>query len=280
MIVRMFKKNKLKKKNPFIEPDEIFLDSENLENFNRQQFEGRMEKPISKQTIAYLGFFFILLTFIYSGRLWYLEVTRGEAYYDRSQNNTLAKQIIFADRGIIYDRNKVELAWDQKSTETLRKYKSPGFAHLLGYVSYPQKDRQGNYWQTDFLGRDGLEKEYNDYLKGLNGSKIVETDAKGKVHSENIINAPKRGKDLQIAVDSRLQGELYLELKNHATSRGFTGGAGVLMDVASGEILALTSYPEYDSEILSLGRDVQTIKKYNADRRKVFLDRSISGLYA
>ena len=42
----------------------------------------------------------------------------------------------------------------------------PDFLHLLGYVSYPTQDKSGNYWQGDFIGKDGLEKEYNDELKG------------------------------------------------------------------------------------------------------------------
>ena len=60
MIKRIFKKNKIKNKNSFVEPDEIFLDSKNLQNFDRQQFEGRIEKPIPKKTIVFLGILFLI----------------------------------------------------------------------------------------------------------------------------------------------------------------------------------------------------------------------------
>lgn len=282
MITRIFKKNIIKNKNSFVEPDEIFLDSKNLQNFDRQQFEGRIERPIPKKTILVLGILFLFFTGIFGTRLGYLQIKKGEAYLKRSQNNVLNKAIIFADRGIIYDRNKVELAWNKKTDETtipMRAYLSPGFSHLLGYVSYPAQDSSGNFWQGDFIGKDGLEKQYNDSLKGVNGSKIIETDALGKIYSENIVDAPKQGASLVTTVDSRIQKELFTLIQNMSQNKTFTGGAGVIMDAGSGELLTATSFPEYDSGILSFGKDTSTINGYLTDKRKVFLDRDISGLY-
>ncbi|MFA6585709.1 MAG: penicillin-binding transpeptidase domain-containing protein [Candidatus Paceibacterota bacterium] len=282
MIRKILSKKKIKNANFFVEPDEIFLDSKNLQNFDRQQFEGRIEKPISKKTILFIGIFFLFFLGTFSTRLGYLQIQKGEAYLDRSNNNVLEKQIIFSDRGIIYDRNKVELAWNKKVADlptTIRTYLSPGFSHTLGYVSYPTQDKSGNYWQSEFIGKDGLEKQYNDALKGTNGSKIVEIDAKKIVHSENIVNPPLRGADLVTTLDSRIQKELYTLIKNLSQSNSFSGGAGVLMNINNGEILTSASFPEYNSEILSLGKDTKTINSYFTDKRKVFLDRTISGLY-
>jgi len=280
MIRRIFKRNN---KKLLVDPDEIFLDSTNLENFDRQQFEGRIEKPIPQKTINFLGAFFVITILIFTVRLSYLQIQKGSVYRQRSENNTLEKVNIFADRGIIYDRNKKELVWNNKGEDLLsistRTYMSPGFSHVLGYVSYPTKDSAGVYWQNEFIGKDGLEKEYNDKIKGENGSKIIEIDAVGKIHSENIINAPKRGNDLTTSIDSRIQSKLFTFIKNSSEKNHFTGGAGILMDVENGEIIASTSFPEYDSEILSLGKDTDKINKYISDKRKFFLDRNISGLY-
>lgn len=281
MITRI-RKSKLNKKNSFVEPDEIFLDSKNLQNFDRQQFEGRIERPIPKKTILLLGILFLFFTGIFGTRLAYLQIQKGEAYFKRSQNNVLEKVIIFTDRGIIYDRNKVELSWNKKTEENpipTRAYLSPGFSHLLGYVSYPTQDKTGNYWQGEFIGKDGLEKKYNDMLKGENGSKIIETDALGKIYSENTVNAPKQGVDLITTIDSRVQAELFNLIKNLSESRTFTGGAGIIMNAENGELITSTSFPEYNSEILSLGKDTSKINSYLTDKRKVFLDRDISGLY-
>ena len=283
MITRIFKKNKIKSKNSFVEPDEIFLDSKNLPNFDRQQFEGRIERPIPKKTILILGILFLFFVGIFGTRLIYLQIDKGNTNLKRSQNNVLAKTIIFSDRGIIYDRNKVELAWNNKTDEQnpvpTRDYLSPGFSHLLGYVSYPTQDKSGNFWQGDFIGKDGLEKQYNDELTGENGSKIIETDALGKIYSENIVDAPKQGTDITTTIDSRIQNELFTLIQKMSQNRTFTGGAGVIMDVTNGEVITSTSFPEYDSQVLSFGKDTATINGYLNDKRKVFLNRDTSGLY-
>ena len=282
MIRKILIKQKIKDANFFVEPDEIFLDSKNIQNFDRQQFEGRIEKPISKKTIFFIGSFFLIIFVVFSARLGYLQIKKGQLYLNRSNNNTLEKQVIFSDRGIIYDRNKVELAWNKKDEEAptaIRTYMSPGFSHLLGYVSYPKQDDSGNFWQSDFIGKDGLEKQHNEELKGENGSKIVEVDVRDKVHSENIVNAPTRGADVVTTIDSRIQKQLFTFIKNLSQSNGFAGGAGVIMNVQNGEVITSTSYPEYDSEVLSLGKDSEKIKGYFTDKRKVFIDKTISGLY-
>src|SRR3989344_1091163 len=240
MIRKLLKNNK--NKNIFVDPDEIFLDSKNLQNFDRQQFEGRIEKPISKKTVLFLNIFFLCLVGIFMARLSFLQVQNGEAYRKRSENNILDKVTIFNDRGIIYDRNKQELAWNKKSDDLsvpyTRAYMSPGLSHVLGYVSYPAADKAGNYWQEEFEGVDGLEKEYDIKIKGENGSKIIETDARGKINSENVVNLPKRGEDLTTTIDSRVQKQLFSVIKTFAHTSGFSGGAGVIMDVRNGEILA------------------------------------------
>ena len=282
MITRIFKKNKIGK-GDFVEPDEIFLDSKNLQNFDRQQFEGRIEKPIPKKNILLLGFLCLSLALVFSARLVYLQITKGEAYLARSENNTLNKAILFADRGIIYDRKGVELAWnDQEGSVdglSLRSYLEPGFSHVLGYVSYPERDSSGRFWKSEFEGKDGLEKQYNDQIKGVNGSKVIEENALGKIYSENIINAPTRGKDLKTTMDAGIQQELYRIIKNTAENYSFTGGTGIIMNITNGEILTSTSFPEYSSKVLSLGEDSATINTYIKDKRKFFLDRAISGLY-
>ena len=273
--------------NFFIEPDEIFLDSKNLQNFDQQQFEGKIEKSISKKTIILLGFFFFIIIAIFSFQLQILQIGKGQIFFNRSQNNTLKKVLVFADRGIIYDRNKKELVWNKKNDESvsdntsipIRSYLSPGFSHILGYVTYPEKDNSGFYYQNNFIGIDGLEKTYDNLIEGKNGSKILEIDALGKVYTENIIEDPQRGEDLITTIDSRIQGALFSLLKNAAEKRSFRGGSGILLDINNGEIITSTSFPEYNSEILSLGQDKKIINNYLTDKRNFFLNRNISGLY-
>ncbi len=271
-----------------IAPDEIFLDSKNLPSFNTQQFEGRLEKAIPKRSILFLGLFFLGCTCLFIYKLGYLQIIKGEAYSKKSENNTLMKQPIFADRGLIYDRNDILLAWNTWNKEDLNKLSSPtrsyfsdpGFSLLLGYVSSPAKDSQGNYWQDTFIGKDGIEKSYNKNLTGVNGVRITETDVRGVIQSENVVTPPVAGENIKLSIDSRIQKKMYDSIVSMAHNASFSGGAGVLMDIKTGEILSITSYPEYSSGVISKGEDKATINGYFTDKRKVFLNRPVSGLYA
>lgn len=277
--------NRIKKD---IDPDEIFLDSKNLPNFNTQQFEGRLEKPIPKKSIYLISFSFIFIALIFVGQVFKLQIVKGETYFKKSENNTLMKTPIFADRGLIYDRNEVLLAWntwakddvDKLSSPDRTYVSSPGFGLLLGYVSAPAKDSSGYYWQDEFIGKDGIEKYFNEELTGENGVKITETDVSGTIQSENIVMAPKEGDRLTLSVDSRIQKRMYDAISRMAENSNFMGGSGAIMDINTGELLAITSYPEYNSNILSKGEDDKTINGYFSDKRKVFLNRPISGLYS
>lgn len=271
-----------------IDPDEIFLDSKNLPNFNTQQFEGRLEKAIPKHSIILMGIFFTIVSFVFIWQVINLQIIKGEAYFKKSENNTLMKHPIFADRGLIYDRKGILLSWNTWKKEDINKlsspersyYPFPGFGLLLGYISAPAKDSSGKYWQDTFIGKDGVESFFNNSLTGVNGERITETDVKGVIQSENMILEPKSGENISLSIDSEIQKKMYDSISNMAQGVNFMGGAGVLMDIKTGEILAMTSYPEYDSNVLSLGSDNKTISGYFSDKRKVFLNRSISGLYS
>ncbi len=270
-----------------IAPDEIFLDSKNLPEFNIQQFEGRLEKAIPKRSIFTIGLVFFICALIFIFKLSNLQIIKGEAYLKKSENNTLMKQPIFADRGLIYDRNDVVLSYNSWSNDDINKFSSPtrsyindsGFSLLLGYVSSPAKDSSGNYWQDSFIGKDGVEKSYDTILNGKNGVRITETDVKGEIQSENIVSPPISGTNLKLSIDSRIQKKMYDSIVSMASNASFSGGAGVVMNVKNGEILAMTSYPEYSSNVITKGEDKKVISNYFTDNRKVFLNRPISGLY-
>jgi penicillin-binding protein 2 len=267
-----------------IAPDEIFMDSHNLPQFDENQFEGRLDKPISKLSLAFVVLFFILTATVYVGRAWALQIHDGDKYAARSENNRLRHTPLFASRGIIEDRNGVELAWNSPGSDPdvpERKYLDiPGLSHVLGYVKYPSKDSAGFYYQEDFQGEDGVEKYFDKELQGENGLRLVEVDARGKVQSENIVKPPEQGKTLTLSIDSRVQSEMYKAIQDVATRVGFAGGAGVMMDVTNGEVVAMTSYPEYSSEVMSSKTDVAKVRSYLTSKDKPFLDRAVDGLYA
>jgi len=266
-----------------IYPDEIFLDSENLPDFDVHQFEGRIEKPISLTTIVSLSVVFSLLLIVLLGRSWVLQARDGSIYASKSEANRLKETILFSQRGAIFDRFGTKLAWNALGEDgdfSIRAYtKDAGFSHVLGYVKYPAKDKYGVYYRNDFQAMDGVEKYFDDILSGSHGVKIVETDALGEVKSESTLRSSVDGANLTLSIDARLEKKLYEAIRDLANRVGFTGGGGAIMDVHTGEIVALTSYPEYDNAVMSSGADAAKITKYFSDIRKPFLNRVTSGLY-
>jgi len=276
-----FRRNK---KNIYgLAPDEIFLDSQNLPDFDRNQFEGRIEKPIPKQSIVLLGIFLILIGLVFLFRLADLQVVEGKNYRALSENNRLRHTPIFSERGVLYDRNEELLAWNTKNEEdeySSRSYiDDAGFAHVLGYVSYPKKDSSGFYFREEIEGKDGMELFYNDILSGESGVKITEVDVFSDVRSESIISPPEDGENITLSIDSRVQGKLYEYIESLAGQVGFSGGAGTIIDIETGEIIAISSFPEYNPSVLSEGEDSKKISRFVSDVNNPFLNRVASGLY-
>ena len=271
-------KRRIKKE---IAPDEIFLDSKNIPQFNTYQMEGRLEMPIKKKSFWFLSLFFLLVAGIFLSKLFSLQVVNGESYFLRSENNRLKKTFILPNRGIIYDRNGEKLVWNDLGS---RKYTElSGLNHILGYIGLPsvsdlseQEDQMMEAW----LGKDGIEKFYSENLFGVPGTKIVEVDSQNQIISESIQQWPEDGKDVNLSIDSKLQSQLYNIISSVAKDHGFQGASGVIMDVNNGELLALTNYPEYSSQILSQGEPEEDITGFLNNPQKPFLNRQISGLYA
>jgi len=266
-----------------IDPDEIFLDSSNLPHFDTNQFEGRMEKPLSQRTFLFVSITFLLVGFVFLGKLWALQVTNGDSFGIKSENNSLKHTVIFANRGLVLDRNGEQLAYNGLNPDgdfSLRHYaNTEGLSHLVGYIKYPSLDSSGFYYDDKYHGKSGVESSYDEHLSGRNGLKIIEIDALGNLQSESVLDPPKDGKNVKLAVDSKLNEKFFNFIKQTAQDRGFRGGAGAIMDIKTGELLSLTSYPEFSSEILTQGKDKTAINGFIEDKNNPFINRAVSGLY-
>jgi penicillin-binding protein 2 len=105
------------------------------------------------------------------------------------------------------------------------------------------------------------------------------SEYKCNISRENIVRPPENGTPVDLSIDSKLQSKMHQVIKDIALRVGFAGGAGVIMDVHTGEIIALTSYPEYDSNIMSDAKDREKINGYLQSKNTPFLDRASDGLY-
>ena len=271
-----------------IAPDEIFLDSSNLPGRDEPQFEGRVVASVSPRALLGVGGVFLFVVLVCVFRSFALQVAQGASYAGISRDNRLEQSVEFATRGLILDRTGKKLAWNEAAPAenasttpfALRRYSTlPGLSHILGFVRYPKADARGTWWREEYTGVSGAELAFNDTLAGKNGSTMVETDARGRVQEANIIAPPLDGTDLKLSIDSDVESKLYTLLSAHARKQGFQGGASVVMDVRTGEILALASFPEYDNAAFTNGNGPK-IRAASNDALYPLLDRAIAGLYA
>lgn len=268
-----------------VEFDEIFMDSSNLPAFNQGRLEGRLELPIARRSVIAVGVLFTLITLAFAGKLFELQVVKGAEYRERSDNNNIDQGIIIAERGVIYDRAGEMLAWNAADYEEdrgfpLRTYTDrAGLGQLLGYVSYPQKDKNGFYYRSDYIGRTGLESSYEDILHGKNGQQLIEVDAGGEVISALTVERGTSGASITTSVDAALSEAMYDIIASSTEKAGFRSGAGAIMNIHTGEIVAMTSFPSYDPEVMANGGDIEVIDGYNNDSRFPFLNKVVGGAY-
>jgi len=265
-----------------ISPDEIFLDSKNTPGFNRESFEGVIESAITSRVPNIMMAVFVLALIMFASRAGFLQVANGSDFYERSKENILRLLPLIPERGIIYDRFEKQLTWNKLSAEDIERVylDIPGLSHLLGYVGYlseSESDNNDNLLQNKY-GKSGIEKKYDEFLRGEDGARLVEVDSRGRIVSESTQKMPKNGSSVFLSIDSEMQSMLYEFIGGVANERGFVGGAGVVLDTQTGGVVAITSWPEFNSTELSSGNSSQ-LGFWLQDPKKPFFFRAISGLY-
>jgi penicillin-binding protein 2 len=150
----------------------------------------------------------------------------------------------------------------------------PLFAHVLGYVGESNIDEVKNYYYLpgEFVGRDGIEKTYETYLRGVGGWEQWEVDAVGRKVRLLRKAIPTKGKDLFTTLLLPLQQKAAIALGNRS-------GAVVAMDPNTGEIFCYYSSPPYDPNLFTRGIKKDDWNRLIDDPNKPLLDRVRYGLY-
>ena len=168
-------------------------------------------------------------------------------------------------------------------TSTVRQYQTDAAAHVLGRVGRIQnwddyKDKEG-YQRNDLVGVDGVERSFEDYLRGTDGTRVVTTNADGKVISELYSLEPKPGGNVSLTLDIDFQTEVERILAE--TTEAMTaddgiqrGSAAAVVQVGTGEVLALASYPTYS--LKTFNRDYNELRE---DPLRPMLNRATMGTY-
>ena len=214
--------------------------------------------------------------------------TRG---FSKSQPYTFARDV---DRELVtrIKEHSRSMPGVMIEVEPIREYKTKAAAHLLGRVDiiwreeYAELKKKG-YKMTDMVGKDGIEKAFEEYLRGIDGSKTTETTTTGKTTTVLYEEPPVLGKNCVLTIDLKMQeaaeaalAETVPRLRREGKTNSRWGGedakgaAVVAVDVKTGGLLTLASYPTYDI--------TQYKKLYNSlekDKYLPLLNRAIGGAF-
>jgi penicillin-binding protein 2 len=164
-------------------------------------------------------------------------------------------------------------------------------AHMLGYIGpLTEGDLAGengrSYFRSESIGKAGLEVQYDEYLRGTPGIKTVLVDRKEAVTNTSKVTNPVAGNHLVTSIDVRLQAASEKALADavaRSRASGFRadGGAAVVLDVVTGRVLALASYPTYDPNLYERGLTVKQASDLYSEAAGVpALSRALQGLFA
>ena len=164
-------------------------------------------------------------------------------------------------------------------------------AHVLGYVGpLAESDLLAlngkQYFRSETIGKTGLEIQYDSFLRGEPGIRTVIVDRKESITRESQNTQPVAGDHLVTSLDVRLQAATEKALKDavlRGRANGYTSdsGAAIVMDVKTGRILALASYPTYDPNAWEKGLTVEQASDLFSEKKSVpALNRALQGLFA
>ena len=179
------------------------------------------------------------------------------------------------------------------SVQPVRQYKQGTLAsHILGYASKigseEYQKKKDEYNQNDIIGKTGIEAVFEKYLKGKNGTKQIDMAVDGTITAEVVEKEAVAGSNVVLTIDSQLQkiAEEALKdniekIKNGGFGKSYDakGGSCVVMNVKTGEVLAMASYPDYNPQSFADGISNEEWKSYNENKSYPLLNKCIQSAY-
>jgi len=293
--------------------DAIYTEGRFLRKSRKSSFHNTDDE------IRMRGFLFPLLLIVSSiilfGRVFYLQIIQGDTYRLLSDTNRTRTTVIYAPRGIIFDRNGKSLVFntpgfrqiengqtklvDAKTgisllaagdrhleIDSLRSYPfHDAFSHVIGYIGQISKDELADpdyidYRVDDVVGKMGIEQKYERLLKGTNGQQLAEVNALGNPVRTLGQTDPVPGQNITTTLDENIQ------LSAYEAMNGVQKGA-VIVSKPNGEILAMVSKPSFDPNLFTMGLHYEATESAYQSIDSVLLDntnqpllnRAIGGTY-
>lgn len=204
-----------------------------------------------RERLIWFYWLLILIMGIFSLRLVYLQIWEVKYYRLLADENRIKQEILPAERGKILDRFGEVLTLSEANV------------HVLGYIGEADEEEADKYYLGAIIGKMGLEKQYDEGLRGRDGLSILEQDAEGKILRELKRIEPIQGEALATTLDAGLQTKAY-KLMNQRK------GAVVVSNPNTGEILALVSSPSFDPK---------NLEKFLNDENLPLFNRALGGEY-
>jgi penicillin-binding protein 2 len=206
-----------------------------------------------------------------------------EKNVSNSLNAILLKENITQDESLMLLEKGNDLPGISIEKTAIRSYiDGPIFSHILGYegkIEQKELNQNQGYLLTDYIGKQGIEKSYEQYLRGVHGADQVEVDSMGNIKREVGIINPKPGSDLVLSIDAGLQKKIYDSLNDILTKTNTKTAAAVAINPQNGEILAMVSVPSYDNNLFAQKISGNDYMKLIQDPNKPLFNRAISGEY-
>lgn len=201
----------------------------------------------------------------------------------KSLDPVLLKENITHDEALVVMERKKEIPGIGIEKAAVRGYvDSLIFSHVLGYEGKIKKDeleQNDGYFLTDYIGKQGLEKFYEKYLRGAHGSRRVEVDSSGNIKKEIDQLSPEAGSDLFLNIDTELQKNIFDKIINILEKTKTRTAAAVAINPQNGEVLALVSLPSFDNNLFAQGMTQEEYQKIINDQGKPLFNRVITGEY-
>lgn len=210
-----------------------------------------------------------------------------DRFISKYQGNPYVNKILLAvdvdnDSVIKIKANLEELRGVSIDNGSKRQYVGGNlFSHILGYTGEASSEDLGVFEDLlsgDIVGKTGVERYYEDTLRGVDGKLVEEIDVFGRSVSSKpyVVSEAISGKSLYLSVDGNVQKKMYELIKDAVKKYSAVGGGGVIENVKTGEILAIVSYPSYDNNLFVGGISQKDFDKLQNNTRYPLLNRAIA----
>ncbi|OGZ34373.1 MAG: penicillin-binding protein 2 [Candidatus Portnoybacteria bacterium RBG_19FT_COMBO_36_7] len=155
-------------------------------------------------------------------------------------------------------------------------------SHILGYtgkLSEKNLKTYPDYFPVGRIGQEGLELQYEKFLKGQDGQREVEVNSRGQQIKEKWIRESISGKSIVTTIDLDLQKKIYEEMKKMLSSLNLTSGVAVALNPKNSQVMALLSLPSYDDNLFEKNISAADFEKLRENPDRPLFNRVISGQY-